>query len=347
MEVLNAAFAAGVLPSSQRTALISLIFKKGDRAEHKNWRPISLLNADYKICARALSGRLLKILHYVIAPDQTCSVRGRFIGENVALLRDVAYYANEADLPVAILALDQEKAFDRVDWAFLFKTLQHLGFGPSFFGWIKLLYINISSAVLANGYSSDFFKPTRGVRQGCPLFPLLYIITMEVLAANIRAHPHIKGLELPRIPRPLPVLSLYADDTSVIVTSDLAVLTVFEVCGNFEKGSGSKLNLGKCEGLWLGSWRDRVEGPVPINLTSTKIKALAIFIGNVGVEEANWLPRIEAFQNCLKSWRHRTLSLKSKTLVLNALALSKIWYVGALVEMPPRVKLQLDKLVYI
>ena len=66
----------------------------------------------------------------------------------------------------------------------------------------------------------------------------------------------------------------------------------------------------------------------------------------MGIEEANWLPRIEAVQNCLKSWRHRTLSFKGKTFVLNALALSKIWYVGSLVEMPPWAKLQLDKLVY-
>ena len=326
--------------------MISLIFKKGERTEHKNWRPISLLNADYKICARALAGRLLKVLHHVIAPDQTCGVRGRFIGENVALLRDVVSYANEADLPVAILALDQEKAFDRVDWAFLFKTLEHLGFGLTFTQWIKLLYTDIFSAVLVNGYSSDFFKPTRGVRQGCPLSPLLYVITMEVLAANIRAHPHIKGLELPRIPRPLPVLSLYADDTSVVVTSDLAIITVFEVYSKFEKGSGSKLNLSKCEGLWLGSWRDRAEAPVAINWTSTKIKVLGIFIGNAGIEEANWLPRIEAVRNCLNSWRHRALSFKGKTLVLNALALSKIWYVGSLVVMPPWAKLQLDKLIY-
>ena len=115
VEVLNSSLTAGALPLSQRTALISLIFKKGDRAEHKNWRPITLLNANYKICARTLGGRLLSVLHYIIAPDQTCGVRGRFIGENVALLRDVVDCANEADLPVAILALDQEKAFDRVD----------------------------------------------------------------------------------------------------------------------------------------------------------------------------------------------------------------------------------------
>ena len=219
VEVLNSSLTAGALPLSQRTALISLIFKKGDRAEHKNWRPISLLNADYKICARTLAGRLLSVLHYIIARDQTCGVSGRFIGENVALLRDVVDYANKADLPVAILALDQGKAFDRVDWAFFFRTLQHLGFGPSFISWIRLLYTDIRSAVLVNGYTTDFFKPSRGVRHGCPLSPLLYVITMEVLAANIRAHPHIRGLNLPHNPQPLPVLSLYADDTSVIVSS--------------------------------------------------------------------------------------------------------------------------------
>ena len=346
VEMLNSSLTTGSLPLSLRTALISLIYKKGDRADHRKWRPISLLNADYKICARTLAGRLLSVLHYVIAPDQTCGVRGRFIGENVALLRDVVDFANEADLPVAILPLDQEKAFDRVDWAFLFRTLHLLGFGPSFISWIRLLYTEVRSAVLVNGYTSDFFKPTRGVRQGCPLSPLLYVITMEVLAANIRAHPHIRGLSLPRNPHPLPVLSLYADDTSVIVSSDLGILSVFEVYGSFEKGSGSKLNLGKCEGLWLGSWRDRAEAPVAINWTSSKIKVLGIFIGNVGIEEANWLPRIEAVRNCLNSWRHRALSFKGKTLVLNALALSKIWYVGSLVVMHPWAKLQLDKLIY-
>ena len=79
---------------------------------------------------------------------------------------------------------------------------------------------------------------------------------------------------------------------------------------------------------------------------SSKIKVLGIFIGNTGVEEANWLPRIEAVRNCLKFGGHRALSFKGKTLVLNALALSNIWYVGSLVVMPPWAKLQLDKLVY-
>ena len=85
VEVLNTFLVTRCLLPTQRIALISLIVQKGDRSEHKNWGPISLLNADYKVCARALAGRLLKVLHLVVAPDQTCRVRGSFIGENVAL----------------------------------------------------------------------------------------------------------------------------------------------------------------------------------------------------------------------------------------------------------------------
>lgn len=297
VDVLNASFDSGALSTSQRGALVNLIFKKGDRLDHKNWRPISLLNVDYKICARSLAGRLLKVLHHVVALDQTCGVPGRYIGENVALLRDVVDYASDSDVPVAILSLDQEKAFDRV---------------ASFTRWVKLLYTDIRSSVLINGYTSCWFKPTRGVRQGCPLSPLLYILTMEVLAVNIRAHPDITGLMLPGASSPLPVLSLYADDTSVISTSDSATAAAFDTYEKFEKGTGSKLNLGKCEGLWLGSWRGRVGSRFPILWTSVKIKVLGVFLGNGPMDVVNWRPRIEVVINCLNSWRFRSLSLSGK-----------------------------------
>ena len=194
---LNASFVAGFLPFSLRGALITLIFKKGDPLDHKNWRPISLLNVDYKMCARTLAGCLFKVLHRVIHPDQTCWVRGRFLGENVALLWDVVSFTSESGIPAAVLSLDQEKAFDRVDWAFLLRTLAHMGFGPSFVSWIRLLCTNVRSAILIDGYTSESFLPSRGVRQGCPLSPLLYVISIEVLAASLRANLVIRGLCLP------------------------------------------------------------------------------------------------------------------------------------------------------
>ena len=346
VEVLNASFDSGSLPFSQRGALITLIHKKGERMDHKNWRPISLLNVDYKICARALAGRLLGVLHHVVASDQTCGVPGRFIGDNVAFLRDLVDFTTETGIPAAILSLDQEKAFDRVDWPLLFRTLSLLGFGSSFVSWVRLLYSNVRSAVLVNGYTSDFFWPSRGVRQGCPLSPLLYVLSMEVLAVNLRANPSIPGLRLPGIAHPLPILSLYADDTSVISTSDSATLAVFSTYRKFEMGSGSKLNLGKCEGLWLGSWQGRSDAPVPIIWSSGMIKVLGIFIGHGDVATANWRPRIDAVSRCLASWRSRVLSFAGKALVINALALSRVWYVASLVFMPLWVRSELNRLVF-
>ena len=91
------------------------------------------------------AGRLLKVIHVVSSKDQTCGVPGRFIGENVALLRDIVDYASFSNVPTAVLSLDQEKAFDRVDWSFMLATLSKMGFGPSFLHWVRLFYTGVQS----------------------------------------------------------------------------------------------------------------------------------------------------------------------------------------------------------
>ena len=178
--VLNSAFRLGSLSRSQRRVIITLAFKKGDRLDPKNWRPITLLNADYKIASRSIAARLLKVIHLIVSKDQTCGVPGRFIGENVAFLRELVDFCTFSGVPAALLSLDQEKAFDRVDWSFLRSTLYAFGFGQSFIGWVDLFYNNSCSAVNVNGYVSSFFSLSRGVRQGCPLSPLLYILVAEL-----------------------------------------------------------------------------------------------------------------------------------------------------------------------
>ena len=233
-------------------------------------------------------------------------VPGCFISENVALLRDLAHYCEVTNFPAAILSLDQEKAFDHVDWSFLFSTLSKMGFGDSF-KWIRLLYRNPRCSVMVNGHVLSFFVPSRGMRQGCPLSPLLYVLSMEVLACNVRASPVIQGITLPGLSTPLPILSLYADDVSVIVSSDGAMEEVFYTYARYERGTGSKLNLDKCESLWLGGWRGLPDSPVPFQWTSNKIK-VGTFIGNGDLEEANWCPRVDAVAKCVLAWSSRNLS---------------------------------------
>ena len=131
--------------------MIIVLYKKNDRLETKNWRPISLLNVNYKIATRAISGRLLAVIGKVVGTDQTCGVPGRTISENLSFIRDLIEYVEREDLSVALLSLDQEKAFDRVDWGFLLRTLERFNFGPGFCSWIKLFYTDVESAVVING----------------------------------------------------------------------------------------------------------------------------------------------------------------------------------------------------
>ena len=184
---------SGCLSLSQRRGVLSLSFKKGDRLDPRNWQPITLLNVDYKLASRAIAGRLLKVIYLLVAEDQTCGVPGCFIGENVALLRDVVMFASSSGAPVAILSLNQEKAFDCVDWGFMGSTLVAMGFSPSFVTWVDLFYHRVQSSVNVNGYISGFFDLSRGVRQGCPLSPLLYVLVSEVLAAKTRLNPRVFG----------------------------------------------------------------------------------------------------------------------------------------------------------
>ena len=134
------------------------------------------------------------------------------------------------------------------------------------------------------------------------------MLTMEVLACSIRASPDVKGITLPGVSTPLPVLSLYADDVSVIVLSDEAMEEVSHAYAHFEKGTGSKWNVNKCEGLWLGGWRGRPDSPFPFQWTSNKIRVFGTFIGNSCMEEANWRPCVDAVANCVSAWSGRRLS---------------------------------------
>ena len=118
------------MSSSQRQAVITLIEKEGkDRCKLKNWRPISLLNVDYKIVSKVLAMRMEKIIHKLINTDQSGFVKGRFIGESVRNIQDILDFTKQRNIPGLLLFLDFEKAFDSVQWNYFFDTLKTMNFG--------------------------------------------------------------------------------------------------------------------------------------------------------------------------------------------------------------------------
>ena len=159
----------------------------------KNWRLISLLCVDYKIGSKALAARLQKVLLSVLHENQTCGVPGRSIFLNLNRVRDLIEYCNSKNLSLAIISLDQEKEFYRVNWNFLDRVLQKMNFGPEFRQWIRVIYSEISSACLHSGFVTSFFEISCGARQGYPMSSLLYTLDAEVLGAAIRNCKDIRG----------------------------------------------------------------------------------------------------------------------------------------------------------
>lgn len=160
------------LATSQRQGIITLLPKKeGDPRLLSNWRPIFLLNTDYKILSKSLVNRFKAVAASIISPRQNSAIPNRSIFDTLHLLRNVFDYCKFRKIPCLALSLDQTKAFDKVDHLYLFFLLERLGLGPSFIEHVKQLYTNIFSCVLVNGFLTEHFQVSRRMRQGCGLPP--------------------------------------------------------------------------------------------------------------------------------------------------------------------------------
>ena len=281
----------------------------------KNWRPISLLNVDYKIISKVITLRLSHVMASIVHPDQTCSVLGRSIASNVTMLCDVLDYINRTNESGILVSLDQEKAFDRVNHSFLFKLLSHLGFGSCFIKWVSTLYKGANVKIILNGYLTEQIEINRGVRQGDPLSPLLYVLCVEVLASLIRSSSFITGFLLPGAKGVHFRVRQYADDTTTFVKNISSLTQLFNVISLYEKGSGAKLNRSKTEAMWLGAWRSREDQPLGLTWVR-KMKILGVWFGVVPVEEDTWLPRINKLEKAIKFLSRSVFIVRRKPLMV-------------------------------
>ena len=154
---LNHSFATGMLSTSQRQALITLIEKKGkDKRFMKNWRPISLMNVDTKIASKALATRMENVLISIVHCNQTAYVKDRYMGESICLITDLVAYTEENSIGGILFSADFEKDFDSIEHSFIFATLKSFGFGAQFIQWIRTIFNSTESCVINNCHSTDF-----------------------------------------------------------------------------------------------------------------------------------------------------------------------------------------------
>uniref|UniRef100_A0A8C4S3X3 Reverse transcriptase domain-containing protein n=1 Tax=Erpetoichthys calabaricus TaxID=27687 RepID=A0A8C4S3X3_ERPCA len=280
-----------ILPQTFRQALITVFPKQNkDLLQCASYRPISLLNNDVKILSKILARRMEKVLPSVISQDQTGFIKGRHLSSNLRHLFNVIYSPAKSNTPEILLSLDAEKAFDMIEWNYLFTALEKFGFGPNICAWIKLLYTSPEASVCINNICSDYFKLERGTRQGCPLSPLLFAIAIEPLAVHCRNSYQIKGIVREGLEQKI---SLYADDMVLYISDpENTVPAVLTALTEFQKISGLRINLNKS-----------ILFPVNSQAYNIKLDTLPFTIADqfkyLGVNIT--MPQVVQYYNCITS----------------------------------------------
>ena len=327
-------FAQGIdlhnsLPTDLTTGIIKLLYKKNDARLLKNWRPISLLNVDFKIITSLVASRLSKILNKLINPSQSCSVKNRYIFENLITIEQILQlYEFSHDkykhLDGSIIkCLDMEKAFDRVEHKYLFRLIDKLQLGNNISNKIKLLYQNIHQIVeTPHGYTEQIHL-SRGIRQGCALSMCLFTLTLEPLLQKINST--LTGFELNRNNN-IKTLA-YADDTVVFLrdTHDSEKLNL--ILKVYEKASGAKINSEKSQDLKL---KNGDSGEI------IEVLGIKFTLANKDRTNINWDNCIKKIKSKIIPFQQRNVTILGKATLINAYIISLIIYTARII--PPYKK---------
>ena len=232
-----------------------------------------------------------------------------------------------------------------MEWDYIAKVLDVFKFGEDFKRWVKVFYTDISSCVINNGFASPFFKLERGVRQGCPLSGLLFVLAIELLALAIKNDPLIQGI---CVGKEEIKLTQYADDTTVFVKNTTSVEALLRLLEKFKECSGLEINTHKSEALWLGSWKERLDKPFGFKWPTDSVYALGIHFSNDAnlVHKLNFHGKLEKLEKILNSWRRRKLTLYGKINIIKTLGLSKLIFSASVLPIPENFAQEVNKLTF-
>ena len=229
---------------------IAMVPKQSDSHTIHYFRPISLCNIVYKIITKILANRLKFLLPKIISPLQTTFVPNRNIQDNTILAHELLHsFKNEKGKGgFMFLKLDMEKAFDKMEWDFLLAIMEKLGFHSTWINWIRICISSSSFSILINGNPFGLFSPKRGLRQGDPFSPFLFILGLEVLSRLLFREECVGFLKGLKIARNCPAIHhlLFVDDLLIFGKA-----TFFEACciksclDKYCKWSGQTINANK------------------------------------------------------------------------------------------------------
>lgn len=317
----------GNLPPTLTQATVTVLHKKGkDELNVGSYRPISLLNIDYKIYAKILACRLNPLMTSLIHCDQTGFITNRSSTSNLRRLFDILYTDRKRHDDLAILTLDAEKAFDQIEWGYLFEVLKRYNLGDRFINWIKLLYTNPKAQIHTNQNLSDSFQLFRGTRQGCPLSALIFALAIEPLAQSIRLDPQIHGYQTKTTTNKI---SLYADDILLYVTKPhCSIPSILKKIETFGKFSGYRINWTKSILMPVNPTPQSTLARFPFKVSTDRFTYLGIEVTKQlsHLIQSNFSPLLDQLREKIQFWKSLPISLLGRINAIKMMFLPQILY---------------------
>lgn len=337
VEIINEMKNGQILPE-QLEGIIVLVHKKSGNNSISSYRPISLLNVDYKILTRVLKERLNKVVPLVLSNEQKCSNGKRNIFEATCLIRDEIGHTHRTGRNGLVMACDLSSAFDRVNYDFLLNTLRRMNINNDFVNLMTTFMGHSKSQLVVNGKLTESFDINCSVRQGDPLSMLLFVVYLQPLLDRLSQICNDIGESI----------TAYADDITIIIKHPRKTQLVIDCFRQFGVASGARLNLQKTVGLKLGTGFTTPEELI----ISEEVNILGVLYKNTieNTVAVNWAKLRRSITSLLWLNRARLLNIKQRIWLINTYICSKLWYLSSILPLPLSIgkllKQQITKFVW-
>ncbi|MFS8018660.1 putative RNA-directed DNA polymerase [Helianthus anomalus] len=343
-------YSNGTINRCCASSFIALIPKINDPSSPSNFRPISLIGVVNKAISKVLVNRLRSVVGRLVSEEQSAFLAGRNISDGPLILNEVITWLKKAKKSGLVFKVDINKAYDSLNWKYLDSIMAQMNFPDRWRGWIMATLVTSRASVLVNGSPTMEFECSRGLRQGDPLSPFLFVLAVEALSGIMKkamSEGIFNGL---RCTSNGPVLShlIYADDVVFLGEwSPENVLNLRRILRCFYLVSGLKVNLAKCSLFGVGVDESEVQhmaDAMGCKRGTFPFKHLGLVVGANMNLIRNWNPVIELFRKRLSLWKAKNLSYGGRITLLKSVLNSLPTYFFSLYKAPAKVIDILEKL---
>lgn len=337
LEVINAVLQRGRLCDSMYAGAMVLVPKQAKPTTLKHYRPITLLNADYKPLARCVAGRLAAVAAKVVHPMVVQAGASRNITASLCDLRDVVAFHDLLEQPGCLVSADIVGAYDNVRHDYMYAVMERMGFGRKFVQQIQAIYAAGRTRVQVNGFLSPRFSVSRSVRQGCPLSSVMFSIAISPLVQAL--HSRLRGIDARDAHL---AVTAYADDVTVLLTDNKDAATLKTTLTEFGEVAGLAVSETKTVAVALGTW-DEAQHPLPYRYVKD-CRILGVTFARTVTEMINltWDKVVAGASYVAHQNKHRALNLVQRVWFVSTYVLSKLWYVAQVLPIPDNIAAKLN-----